>query len=73
MLKNNRAGFLFDAALEGCSPSDAVKAYNKTQDCACGLSTGAIVGIVVGSLAFIALVIFLVVRYGKRGKKRKKK
>lgn len=47
--------------------------YDAMKDCMCGLSTGAIVGIVIGSLAFIAIVVFIVLRMRKKKGKRRKK
>lgn len=79
-VKTGKASFIKGATMPllaggmGCSKSDAEKVYNKSYDCACGgLSTGAIVGIVIGSLAFIAIVVFIVLRMRKKKGKRRKK
>jgi len=50
----------------GCSKSVAEKLQSQLENCACGLSTGAIVGIVVGSLAFIAIIVFIVLRMRRK-------
>ena len=68
-VKAKKDFLIAEAISAGCNQSDAIKVYNKTLSCACDLSTGAIVGIVVGSIAFIALVIALVM-YMRKKKKR---
>ena len=70
-VKKNKTSFIEAMQLPppfgaGCSKSVAEKLQNELENCACGLSTGAIVGIVVGSLAFIAIIVFIVLRMRRK-------
>ena len=67
-VKKNKNSSILGFQMLGCSKSDAEKLQNEMENCACGLSTGAIVGIVVGSLAFIAIVVFIVLRMRRKKK-----
>ena len=72
-VKAQKAILTTAARVGGCNQSDAEKYYNKTLSCACDLSTGAIVGIVVGSVAFDAIIIFIILRMRKYKMKTLKK
>jgi hypothetical protein len=58
-----------------CASKSKAKAfYNALKKCYCGGSSmGAIIGIVIGSLALIAIVVFVALRMSKKKKRKKGK
>jgi len=56
----------FLGEIDCASKSKAEAFYKAVKKCYCGLSTGTIVGIVIGSLAFIVIVVFIVLQMRKK-------
>lgn len=62
--------FVNTLTMEGCNSKTANYIYDKLNNCFCKkLSTGEIVGIVIGSLVGLGLIIFLSVYFTKKNKK----
>ena len=58
-----------------CDKNKATDAYNHMHDCLCGggLSKGAIIGIIIGGIAFISLILLIIYLTGKKKGKGKGK
>lgn len=64
--------FVNTLTMVGCDSKTASSIYDKLNNCFCKkLSTGAIIGIVIGSLVGLGLIIFLSIYFSKKNKHNK--